>query len=242
MTHPDPILYVDFTCPWSHLAHRRLARLRDLGEGFEVRAVEHRPWRARPAATPEQELACLREELDVVATHLLAGEELPHALPRSVPLTRAAVSGLAEAHGAGVADVAAPLLFEGFWRDGLDLANPAVVRGLLAEAVMSGSSPSDPLRRWGHAVDVTGAPMTSEGWRLVRDWRAQWTALEKEVVPVLRLPDGRHLYGVDVVDHLGQLLVTRGVDPSEELTWPEPGPRPPLDGYGRPQVLYPPAA
>lgn len=244
---PQPtVLYGDFSCPWSHAAYRRLTRLGALGEAVEHRAVEHSPWRARPTVTADEEVACLREELDRVATHLLPGEDLPGvapaAHPRFVPLTRAAVSGYAEAHGAGMADVAAPLLFEAYWRDGLDLARPAVVRSLVAEAVMSGHSPSDPLRRWGHAVDVTGAPMTTTGWRLVRDWRSQWAAMEKEVVPVLVLPDGVHVYGVDALERLGQLLVARGVDVSEEITWAEPGPRPPLDGYGRTQVLYPGAA
>ena len=238
-TTPPTVLYGDFSCPWSYLAYRRLGRLGSTGAAFEFRAVEHDPWRARPRTSAKESLACLTEELDRVTAQVLPGESLPLVVPRAVPLTRAAVSGYAEAFGAGVADLAAPRLFEAYWTRGTDLSSPATVRSLLADALMSGTSPSDPLRRWGHAVDVTGGPMTTTAWRLVRRWRGEWTAMEKEVVPVLVLPDGEHVYGVDAVEHLGRLVWTSGVDPSAELTWPEPGPRPPLDGYGRVQVLYP---
>lgn len=237
-TTPPTVLYGDFSCPWSYLAHSRLLRLRATGRTFELRAVEHDPWRARPTQSADQSLACLTEELDRVAALLLPGETLPLAPPRAVPHTRAAISGYAEAFGAGVAEIAAPRLFDAYWTHGTDLSSPAAVRSLLDDAVMAGISPSDPLRRWGHAVDVTGGPMTTTAWRLVRGWREEWSALEKEVVPVLVLPDGEQVYGVDAVEHLGRLVAASGVDPSAELTPPEPGPRPPLDGYGRVQVLY----
>lgn len=236
---PLTVLYGDFSCPWSYLAYHRLTRLYRTAGDVEFRAVEHDPWRARPRSSASESLACLDEELGRVAAQLLPGETLPLALPPAVPITRAAVSGYAEAFGADVADLAAARLFESFWTRGTDLSSPAAVRTLLADAVMAGTSPSDPLRRWGHAVDVTGGPMTTTAWRLVRRWREEWTAMEKEVVPVLVLPDGEHLYGVDAVEHLGQALATSGVDPSADLVRPEPGPRPPLDGYGRVQVLYP---
>jgi hypothetical protein len=236
MTPPPILLYGDFTCPWSYLAHRRLELL---GEPFELRAVEHDPWRARPSRTRDDEFSCLREELDQLSWFLLPGEELPLTLRGFVPHTRAAVSGYAESFGAGVADVAAPLLFDAFWRHGLDLSDPAVVRTLLADALESGTSPSDPLRRWGHGVDVTGGPMTTLAWRLVRAWRREWVAFEKEVVPLLVLADGRVRYGVDAVEHLGQAVMDAGLDPAAEPPRREPGPRPPLDGHGRRQVLYP---
>lgn len=240
MTRPPTILYADFTCPWSHLAHRRLALLAADGLDVEVRTVEHEPRRPRAGLLVDDEFRDLREEVARVEQSLLPGESLPMQLRGAVPSTRAAVSAYAEAYGAGVAEIVAPLLFDGYWRHGLDLGNPSVVRALVAEAVMSGTSPSDPLRRWGHAVDVTGGPMTSLAWRLVRGWRQQWTGLEKEVVPVLMPEKGEARYGVDAVDHLGRLLLERGVDPATEPVWPTPGRRPPLDGYGRTQILYPP--
>jgi hypothetical protein len=81
--------------------------------------------------------------------------------------------------------------------------------------------------------------MTTIAWRLVRAWRRQWTAMDKEVVPVLVLPDGGVRYGVDAVEELGRRLVERGVDLTTEPPCPTPGARPPVDGYGRTQVLYP---
>ncbi|MEO6018862.1 MAG: hypothetical protein ABIP45_01275 [Knoellia sp.] len=238
MTMTPTILYVDFTCPWSYLAHRRLALLSADGMDVEVRAVEHEPKRSHLGLVDKDEFPRLREEVSRVEHALLPGESLPIELRGFVPNTRAAISAYAESSCAGVAPIAAPILFEAHWRDGLDLGNPSVVRVLLADAVMSGTSPSDPQRRWGHCVDVTGGPMTSMAWQLVRAWRHQWTDLEKEVVPVLLPETGNIRYGVDAVDHLGQLLMERGIDPSTEPVWPQPGPRPPLDGHGRTQILY----
>lgn len=239
MTRTPTILYVDFTCPWSYLAHRRLALLSADGMDVEVRAVEHEPKRSHLGLAGDDDFQCLREEVARVEQALIPGESLPMELRGFVPSTRAAVSAYAESYGAGVADIAAPILFESYWRHGVDLGKPAVVRVLLAEAVMAGTSTSDPLRRWGHCVDVTGGPMTSLAWRLVRAWRHQWTELEKEVVPVLLPETGDIRYGVDAVDQLGQLLQERGIDPSAEPGWPQPGTRPPLDGHGRTQILYP---
>jgi hypothetical protein len=241
MTRTPTILYADFNCPWSYLAHRRLALLSADGMDVEVRAVEHEPKRSHLGLAGDDDFRCLREEVARVEQVLLPGESLPIELRGFVPSTRAAVSAYAESYGAGVAQIAAPILFEAYWRHGVDLGKPAVVRVLLAEAVMSGTSPSDPLRRWGHCVDVTGGPMTSLAWRLVRAWRHQWTEMDKEVVPVLLPQSGEARYGVDAVEHLGRLLQERGIDPSTEPARPQPatGPRPPLDGHGRTQILYP---
>lgn len=233
------VLYGDFTCPWSYLAYRRLAALRVKGLGFEFRAVEHDPWRAHETSRREH-LTEVQREMDTVLGCLQPEEEYPYTLAGFVPHTKAAVSGYAEATAAGVADVAAPLLFEAFWRPGLDLSDPRVVRTLLADAIMGGSSPSDPLRRWGHAVDVTGGPMTTAGWRLVREWRGEWTGLGKEVVPVLVPHDEPPVFGVDAVQHAGELMGEWAVDPSTPLVWPQPGGRQPVDGFSRRQVLYPP--
>lgn len=239
MSGGPALLYGDFSCPWSYLSYRRLAMLRAAGQRFELRAVEHDPWHPGSPRGGRDELAALQGEMDEVVAHLLPDEDLPYTLAGFVPHTRAAISGYAESHGANVADVAAPVLFEAFWRHGVDISDPRTVRTLLAEALMSGSSTSDPLRRWGHAVDVTGGPMTTTGWRLVRDWRREWHDLEHEVVPVLVLDDGP-VFGVDAVDRLGTMLADSDVDPARPVEWPRPGRRPPVDRGGRRQVLYPP--
>jgi hypothetical protein len=210
------------------------------GEEFELRAVQHDPARPGRPDLRSKAFEHLHQEMGRVVAQLLPGEELPYELRGFVPHTKAAVSGYAEAYGAGVPDVAAPLLFEAFWRNGLDVDDPRCVRTLLVDAIRGGGSPSDPLRRWGHAVDVTGGPMTTLAWRVVRAWRHQWQSLDKEVVPVLLLPDGTLRYGVDAVECLGRRVAASGIDPATQLSWPDPRPPAPVDAYGRAQLLYPP--
>lgn len=239
MTRTPTILYADFSCPWSHLAHHRLELLAADGLDVEVRAVEHEPRRGQPGFPAGDDFEAFRDEVARMRQAMLPDEDLPLELRGFVPNTRAAVSAFAESFGAGVADIVAPILFDAYWRYGHDLGNPAIVRTLVADAVMSGHSPSDPLRRWGHAVDVTGGPMTTVAWKLVLGWRRLWTGMEKEVVPILLPEAGGIRYGVDAVEHLGHLVVDRGIDPASEPVRRELGPRPPLDGHGRTQVLYP---
>lgn len=232
------VLYGDFTCPWTYLAQRRLGELAAAGIRSELRAVEHAPSHPRRTGGADG-FADLRDEMDEVVEHLLADEDYPYTLAGFVPHTYAAVNGYAEAFGAGVGDVAAPVLFEAFWRNGMDLDDPKVVRTLLSDAVMGGTSPSDPLRRWGFVVGVTGAPMTTTAWRLVGDWRAEWARVSHGVVPVLVQDGLPPLVGVDVVTALGELVRRLGIDPARELQWPVAHARRALDGYGRTQVLYP---
>lgn len=200
----------DFTCPWSHLAWLRTERLADDGIEVDWRTVEHDPWHHLAPGEQAARRQALHDELPEVATHLLPGEPMPHALPGSVPFTGAATSGYAEAYVAGVARAARRSLFEAFWHSGADLGNPRTVRGLIGEAIMAGHSPSEPVARWGYAVDVSGGPVSSQAWHLVRDWRGQWQALGG-TVPSL-VVDGRALIGVEAVDWLGQRLQARGLD------------------------------
>ncbi|HEY3534465.1 MAG TPA: hypothetical protein VGK60_02775 [Pedococcus sp.] len=232
------VLYGDFTCPWTYLAQRRLGELAAAGIRSELRAVEHAPSHPRRTGGADG-FADLRAEMDEVVQHLLADEQYPYTLAGFVPHTYAAVNGYAEAYGAGAGPVAAPVLFEAFWRHGMDLDEPKVVRTLLTDAVMGGTSPSDPLRRWGFVVGVTGAPMTTTAWRLVGDWRAEWTRVSHGVVPVL-VQDGRPpIVGVDVVTTLAELVHRLGVHPAQEPQWAAPHARRALDGHGRTQLLYP---
>lgn len=232
------VLYGDFTCPWTYLAFRRLGELASAGVVFEFRAIEHDPGRPRRTG-PADGFADLRTEMEAVTTHLLPDEEYPYTLAGFVPHTYAAVNGYAEAFGAGVGDVAAPVLFEAFWRHGLDLDDPKVVRTLLSDAVQGGTSPSDPLRRWGFVVGVTGGPMTTTAWRLVEGWRDEWAPEGQGTVPVLLRQDAAALVGVEVVTWLGTQLERSGVDLAEAVVWPSAHPRRQLDGYGRRQILYP---
>lgn len=215
MTARRLVLYGDFNCPWSYLASRRSAVLAATGIDVDWRAVEHQPW--QPGTDGAARFAALREEMDDVLAELLAGEQLPYSLAGFLPYTRAAVSGYAEAHAAGVASRVRDLLFEAYWMHAVDLGDAKVVRTLLVDAIRSGSSRSDILRDWGYAVDVTGGPVTTAGWRLVRRWVDEWRAVGEETVPVL-LVDGTPFLGMDAVRWLGAEVTRRGLDPEPGVT------------------------
>jgi hypothetical protein len=91
--------------------------------------------------------------------------------------TQAAISAYAEAYGAGVADDVRLLLFALYWEDGVDIGNPNALRTPLAAPILRGSSLSDPLRRFGHAVSVARGPITTSAWRRIRAWRSEWQQL-----------------------------------------------------------------
>jgi hypothetical protein len=209
-------LYGDLTCPWSYLASRRAALLEADGVEVDWWMVEHdRAVPGRPV-DPDARLAATRRDLDRVSRRLLPGEHLPHALAGFVPFTKPSVSGYAEAYLAGVGPTARRLLFDAFWMHAVDLGDARLVRTLLMDAVRSGSPTSELLRDWGYAVDVTGAPVTADAWRLVRRWREGWSR-GGEVVPVLVLDGGRRLDGAAAVEWLGAELVRRDVDLDQPL-------------------------
>lgn len=201
-------IYGDFNCPWSYLAERRARLLADHGIEVDWRAVEHDPRGPRPHG--DTRFAGLREEMARVERALLPGELYPYSLTGFVPYTGAALSGYAEAYGAGVADQVHGLLFEAFWVHGLDIGEPRLVRTLLVDAIRSGRSDSELLRTWGYAVDVTGGPVTTTAWRLARQWRRDWQGCGKQVVPVLYVDDRGPVFGEDAVARLGEELLARG--------------------------------
>jgi hypothetical protein len=214
-------VYGDLSCPWSYLASRRASLLAAAGLQVDWRMVEHdRPVPGAPRRDAER-LEATRRDLELVEADLLPGERLPHALAGLVPYTGPAVAGYAEAYVAGVGERARRLLFDAFWVHGVDLGQARVVRTLLVDAVRSGSAPGEPAREWGYAVDVTGAPVSTAAWRLLREWRAEWSAAGP-VVPVVAEAGGLRLAGVEAAAWLGAQVQRRGLDPDGPALYRSP--------------------
>lgn len=103
-----------------------------------------------------------------------------------------------------------------------DLGSPEAVRTLLVDAIRSGSSRNEPLHDWGYAVDITGGPLTTQAWRLIRTWVAEWHSTDKEIVPVLIVDGGAPYFGVDAVEWLGTELGRRALAVDQVPTRPDP--------------------
>jgi hypothetical protein len=213
------IAYGDFTCPWSYLAWRRSELLRAAGVAIDWRSVEHDPWHTLRPIDVTDRFSELRRALAKVEEHLLPAESLPRTLAGFVPFTGAATSGYAEAYAAGVAAPVRRLLFEAFWRRGVDLNDARIVRTLLVDEIRRGTSTTELLSAWGYAVDVTGGPITHAGWQTVRDWRGSWAATAADdksvagVVPVVIVDEEAPVHGVAAVDRIGRLVADAGLDP-----------------------------
>lgn len=205
------VVYGDFNCPWSYLASQRTAVLEAAGVVVDWRAVEHDPWRPRRFMDSSARFACAREEMDRVSAMLLPGESFPYALAGFLPYTQPAVSAYAEAYRAGVGPAVRQLLFRAFWQHGMDLGTAETVRTLVADLVRSGSSPSELVREWGYAVDISGGPLTTGAWRLGRDWDLGWRATGKEVVPTLLIDDETALFGEQALEWLADEITRRAL-------------------------------
>jgi 2-hydroxychromene-2-carboxylate isomerase len=180
------VLYGDFSCPLCYLASQRVEALTNAGVAVQWRAVEHRP--DLPVGGLRHDVdtrSALESALGDARALLLPGEQLPAAMPATVPKTEAAVSAYAEACGADVRDEIRRSLFSAYWEGGVDIGNPLVLHNLLAGAFMRGKATSDPIRRFGYGVAVTGGPITSQAWRLIRSWRQEWQALGAPELPSL---------------------------------------------------------
>ena len=187
---PSLVLYGDFTCPWSYLASRRAEALAATGVRVDWRAVQ--AGAARPGT---DRFPAVRGELDLVASGLLAEEELPYALAGFVPATAAAaVTGYAEAYAAGAAAQVRHLLFDAFWAHGCDVGDAQVVHTLVVDAIRSGSSPGDARADWGYVVAGDG-PVAPAPRHLVERWARGWRATGLETLPVLVVDDEAPMSG-----------------------------------------------
>lgn len=185
------IIYGDFTCPGCYLASWRAELAGRTTHAVDWRAVEHRaslPFTGVRAGSPE--MGELKTDWAAMTKLQMADEILPGRAPSFVANSQAATAGYAEAYGAGVAERARRVLFQAYWVDGLDIGNPEVLRGLLADTILSGSSSSQPLHEWGYAVTSAHGPITTAASHLVIDWQRQWHDLGSPHAPAL--VDGNH--------------------------------------------------
>jgi predicted DsbA family dithiol-disulfide isomerase len=207
------IIYADFGCPACYLASRRTDLLRAAGETVDWRAVETQPAlpvTGRRLAPDEQDarIAAFAE----LAGSLLPGEALPGTVPAFRPKTEAAVTAYAEAYPIGVADDVRQLLMSLYWVDGADIGSPTVLRTPLAGPVLRGTSHVEALRESGFAVGADRGPISTEAWRRIRDWRAEWQRLGDPALPAL-VVDGIPLTGSAALKQLAQRLEELGVPP-----------------------------
>jgi hypothetical protein len=180
------VVHGDFSCAMCYLASQRVDVLTRAGVAVEWRAVEHRPELPVTGLRPDVDAQSAAARALAAAQRLvLPGEKLPSAVPALVPKTQAAVSAYAEGCGAEVGDEIRRLLFTAYWVDGIDIGNPAVLLTLLGGTFMRGKATSEPIREWGFAVTVTGGPITTRAWRLIRDWNQEWQVLGRPELPSL---------------------------------------------------------
>jgi hypothetical protein len=174
------VLYGSFNCPYSFLASLRADRLAATGDAAaQWRAVVH-----DPAMPPSGRKVCgdladlLDRELQEIQGLMAPGEHYPARRPALLANTTAAVAGYSALHGPPAARLRAAL-FEALWVDGLDVGNRSVLSRL-------------------------GCPAVSPG-EMMRRWQAEWEGMDQPMVPMMVLPGGRVLRGVDVLASLAEM-------------------------------------
>lgn len=221
------IVYADFTSPESYLASRRVDALVAAGVAVDWRAVEQNPKlpvTGRPLGQDGETKT--EKSMAGLSALLLPGEELPWKMPRLASKTEAAVSGYAEAYGAGVGDDVRRLLYAAYWVDGVDIGSPEVLRRRLAGPILRGRSPSWPLRDFGYAVAMSGGPITTSAWRRIRAWRQGWASLGTGTVPTLAAGQESPVAGEAALRRLAEEILRTGAELAPVLPDPARYPTP----------------
>jgi 2-hydroxychromene-2-carboxylate isomerase len=171
------VVYGSFNCPYSLLASMRVDHLGELGVAdVEWRAVVHDPDVPIQGEPVLGELAALFDrELEEIRG-LLCGEETYEATPPAVqPNTTLAVAGFSAMTGDD-ADRLRARLFDALWVRHLDIGDAHVLRGL----------------------DCPAPPLTPTA----EQWRSEWLAFDRPVVPMLVLPSGTVSRGLGALKRL----------------------------------------
>lgn len=221
------IIYGDFNCPYSYLASQRADLLRKAGAAVDWRAVEHDRGLPATGLPSGGDQPSRGRELAEAASLALPGEKVPAGPPALVSNTEAAVAAYAEAVSDGVADELRGRLFGAIWAQGLNLSSPHEVRRLVTglmwpqeDVAVRLASPDFPglllrdtdmtriVRRSGGTIALNGVPLTTTGWRRVRQWRREWLALPSPVIPAVIGPDRLARPGVEGLRYLAGLAAT----------------------------------
>lgn len=211
------VVYGDFSSPECYLASQRCDALAAAGVPVDFRVVEQRPRLPIGGLPfPPVDQDAVAERFHVLQDLLLPGEELPWTMPMFLPKTEAAISAYAAVADTPVAGDVRRLLFELYWREGLDIGNPNVLRTPLAGPALRSGSEADPLRQAGYAVNVDRGPITTDAYRRIQAWRGARQQLDSLALPAL-LVDGATLHGVDALRRLGKELTYAGADVAPQL-------------------------
>ena len=228
------IVYGDFNCPYSYLASQRADLLNRAGFAVDWRAVEHDRGLPVTGSRSDRDRAAWDRELAEVASLALPGEHVPAGPPALISNTGAAVAAYAEAVSDGVAGELRRRLFRAIWVQGLHLSIAYEVRRLvtgvmwpaedITDRLASPDIPSlllrDPdmariVRRSGGTIAPDGGPLTTAGWRRIRQWRQEWQALPSQVIPAVIGPDQVVRPGIDGLGYLADLAGLRSHLPTD---------------------------
>ncbi len=226
------IVYGDFNCPYSYLASQRADLLSRAGVAVDWRAVEHDRGLPVTGLLSAGDRAAWDQELAEVASLALPGERVPAGPPVLISNTAAAVAAYAEAVSDGAAGELRRRLFQAIWLQGLHLSSAYEVRRLITAVMWPAEDITDRLaspdipglllrdtdmarivRRSGGTIAQDGGPLTTAGWRRVRQWRQEWMALPSQVVPAVIGPDEVVRPGIDGLGYLADLASNAGLLP-----------------------------
>lgn len=208
-------LYGDFTDPASWYACLRADALTTAGVDVDWRAVAARRsvW-VTPTPVDDDARARFAALEQWHRSGALPGEPPPPQAPATTPWPSPAVSGYAEAVGAGVGEHVRHLIFAAHWL-GQDIGNLETLRSLLTVPIRHGDSRSEVLSITGSALTISGGPYTDEGYHRLTDWKTDYQALGSPALPTLiedRAAGHPMTSGLAALDRLGELVTQVGAE------------------------------
>lgn len=174
------VIYGDFNCPFCALASSRVARLERGGAvTVDWRAVVRLPEiPARGERVGDAMAKAYAAEIEQVRGLLLTDETLNLRIP-TVRVNTAAATAAYAATGTRSRSEARIKLFHCYWDEGRNLGDPSVLETMGLDS---------------------SAPATAA------EWRDEWLAFDRPMVPMMRLPDGSVSRGLAALARIGDLI------------------------------------